>query len=128
MLKDPIKARHSVADKHTHSPTPATPLRRGAKEEDLLDLKAEVVFEHSDGGGVDDNNNGRAEPLTAGEERLELEHRLDVLKKLIESELKVPEKRLTCTTLCKTRTVFSYVRSVSPKVCTIAMSILQREG
>ncbi|XGW13271.1 hypothetical protein V3C99_013703 [Haemonchus contortus] len=84
---------HSV--KHAHSIAVTPPLR--SSEEDLLDLEDEVVFEHSElhseGGGVDDNNNDGQRP-TADEERLELEHRLNVLKKLVESERNVPERKI----------------------------------
>uniref|UniRef100_A0A0N4WHA0 CCHC-type domain-containing protein n=1 Tax=Haemonchus placei TaxID=6290 RepID=A0A0N4WHA0_HAEPC len=85
---------HSV--KYAHSSIAVTPPLRSS-EEDLLDLEDEVVFEHSelhsDGGGVDDNSNDGQRP-TAEEERLELEHRLNVLKKLAESERNVPERKI----------------------------------
>ncbi|VDO65951.1 unnamed protein product [Haemonchus placei] len=80
-------------------------------------LENEVVFEHSDGGDIDDNNNDRAEPQEEG--RLELEHWLNVLKKLVESKRKVPEIKINMHDPMQDKGHFFDVRSVSPKVCTI---------
>ncbi|VDO49308.1 unnamed protein product [Haemonchus placei] len=112
--------------KRALSSIPLTPPLRSSEEEDLLDLEDEVVFEHSelhsDGGGIDDNNNDGQRPA-AEEERLEFEHRLNVLKKLVESERDVPERMINRHDPMQERTVFSDDRSVSSKVCPIVTAV-----
>ncbi|XGW04683.1 hypothetical protein V3C99_015679 [Haemonchus contortus] len=84
------------------------------KQEEIKDLEDKVVFEHSDDGGVDDNNNDRQIPTTE-EERLDLEHRLNVLKKLVELERKVRERKINMHDLMQDRDCFSDVRPVSQR-------------
>ncbi|KAK6023686.1 hypothetical protein OSTOST_10515 [Ostertagia ostertagi] len=92
MLKEPKESTNVVSEKHSQSPV-VTPSRPSI-EEDLLDLEDDIVFQNSDEGDVDDNNNASEKP-TVEEERLELEHRLNVLRNLVHMERKVPERKIS---------------------------------